>query len=156
MPNIHLGHDQLLKLLREDFNHFSNIIFVLDGDVAQNKIDEVCKYQKVPNVIKLPGEKSPEEMIFEYLVNTDGGHELYKQLAEVAVSKRSIIEHGPESMTQFEDKRYQYKQWFNQLLPIIEQIVYPFWENEYKELVNSFRAKFIIVFNEIDKRIRTP
>ena len=158
LPNIHLGHDQLLKLLQEDFKHFNNTLFVLDGDVDQRKVDEACRHKKIPNVVKLPGDKSPEELIFEFLENTDGGHELYKQLAESATgfSKRTLAEKGPESMTQFTKSRDKFKEWFKQVFHLIDQQIYSYWENENREVADLFRDKFVVAFNDIAKRIGAP
>ncbi|MDN5302393.1 MAG: hypothetical protein PWQ60_1907 [Thermoanaerobacteraceae bacterium] len=161
LPNIKLGCDELLKLVREDYSHFKNILFVLDGDVEKSKIEEISKSlgfksDWLPNVITLPGDTFPEKVIFNYLKNTPGEHELFQnELAATGLSKRTVEEHGPSSFTQYQKERDQYKHWFNEFLLLLEN-VYPYWERDNEGIVKKFQQKFEEAFNEIAKRIGAP
>lgn len=153
LPKISLGNDQLLRLLQQDYRHFSNTLFILDGDVEQDKIDDIKRrFGSIANVIKLPGGKSPEEVFFVYLQNLPGDSELYAQLAPTGLSKRSLAEHGPDSYTSFSDKRERNKHWFNLFLEILDE-VYPYWEQDHKDIVDEFIQEFVNTFNNIASRV---
>ena len=65
--NISMGHNELLKLLQQDYDHFKNFLFILDGDVPQDKLDAVSKrlgLKRFPNVLRLPGDTFPEKVMF--------------------------------------------------------------------------------------------
>lgn len=161
LPNINLGCDQLLKLLQEDFSHFKNTLFVLDGDVNNSKIEEISRSlgfrnKKIPNILILPGQTFPEKVFYDYLSKVPGEHELYKkELAASGLSKRTLEEHGPSSYTQFVKERDKFKYWFNELKPLIE-CVYPYWKQDNEEIVEEFLRNFEHSFNEIAKRVGSP
>jgi AAA15 family ATPase/GTPase len=156
IPKIKIGHDQLLKLLEGDYRYFKNTLFILDGDVQQHKIDNIARlFGSSLNILKLPGGKPPEEVFFDYLNNLPGDSRLYSQLASTGLSKRSLLEHGPESFKQFSEKREKNKFWFNQLIEIIER-VYPYWAHDNKAMNDKFETDFVKAFNEIAPRINIP
>lgn len=154
IPEINMGYEQLLKFLREDYRYFKNILFVLDGDVQQNKIDNIINGSS-KNVLKLPGGKPPEELFFDYLTNLPGDSQVYSQLASTGLSKRSLSEHGPNSFTQYSVKREKNKAWFIQFIEIIER-VYPYWAHDNKAIIDQFETDFVKAFNGIAPRINLP
>lgn len=160
LPNIKMGCDQLLKLLQEDFQHFKNTLFVLDGDVENSKIERASRRLGFqgncpPNILILPGQDYPEKVFYNYLAKIPGDHELYQnELAATGLSKRTLEEHGPSSY-KYEKERERFKNWFNDLLPLFDYI-YPYWEKDNKADVEKFLQKFEKSFNEISKRVGLP
>lgn len=156
LPQISLGYKELLKLLKGDYEHFCNIIFVLDGDVPQEEIDELINLFECNNVLKLPLHGlSPEESFFTYLKDLPHNHDVLRELASTGFSLRIVDERGPDSFTEYEKKRDRYKEWFNIFNPILEN-VYPYWEMEHRNSTNEFIDSFISSFNIIAKRLGIP
>lgn len=157
MPNISMGNEQWLKLLREDYKHFKNMILVLDGDVPDKKIEELSKQLgsgRLPNVLKLPGGTSPERTLYDYLIGLPGTHVIFQEPAVAGLSKRSVKERGPDSYKGIAE-REQNKRWFRAQEPLLEEI-YPHWENDFRSDIEQFLDDFVKAFNQIAERIHLP
>ncbi|WP_065365610.1 ATP-dependent nuclease [Metaclostridioides mangenotii] len=150
-----LGCDTLLKLNTKD-TYFSNIIFLLDADAAENDID---KNNRFKNIYKLPGKVRPEEVIYDFLINLDSENEFWASAASFGINKESLVEYGPLS-TKFKDQgkdRDKYKKWFNEYKEYFDalDVVYHWKINNINEY-EKFLLEFVHTFNIIANRRLTP
>lgn len=151
LPQISLGWEQYLSLYVQDYQHFNDVIFVIDGDISDREVENRLDGIDASNIIRLPCDKSPEQIFYEYLLNLDGQSDVYKELAVSGVNKRYIIERGPNSYNRLTIQRERYKQWFKDHKDMLE-LVYSYWEKENIEAIESFRQNFVKVFNKISQR----
>jgi predicted ATPase len=152
MPEISIGANELLNLLKNDPIHFSSIMFVLDGDVSDTEIEKKLgdKWrEKYMNVMRLPAGVGPERLIYEYLCSVPPESEVYEQVAATftGFSKRSLIEHGPDSYLGCSE-REQYKRWFHEFKPLLE-CVYPYLAQDMADVFDQFREQFIKAYNNV-------
>ena len=159
--DVSFGWDQLLKMLVDDFINFSQYIYILDGDVPDEEIETYTQKMapaKVGCILKLPGGKRPEQVIWEYL---DGLPHEHAFLAwggrQMGYSKRSITENGPFSnkFSGYEKERDKFKMWFKTNIQLVND-VYPFWYNDNKQSVEKFVNDFIAAYNWIAQRSFIP
>jgi AAA15 family ATPase/GTPase len=155
VARIQMGHEELFKLLEGDPKHYRNILFVVDGDVGENKINEINRtLPNRKNIIKLPGGKSPEEVFLHYLKNLPPDSEALTELSATGFSQRVLSEHGPDSSSQGA-RRERNKKWFWDFIQIIED-VYQYWEKDNKDTVEDFTGVFKESFNNIATRVNLP
>jgi len=145
---VNLGCDQLKKLLKEDNNYFSGVLFVVDGDVK--KTDK--SFVKQNNVLALIGEKRPENILYEYL--EDNNCNFWNNInEETGFTKKFLInDNGPFSPKYNEKKedRKKFSGWFYDNKDKINKYkVFEEWKKENKKLVNEFQAEFIHKFNKL-------
>lgn len=151
---IRLSCDVLIQLNKNDPVYFSNVIFVLDGDVP---IETIENANQNGNIIKLPGEVRPEQVIYEFLLNLSADSPLWEEGMKIGFSKESIKEYGPLSTKYQGLDRERYKKWFNNNLPYINSLdVFKYWANENKSSYDEFRDNFIKSYNLIAKRKLYP
>ena len=150
LPKICLGWEQYLSLYVQDYQHFKDVVFVIDGDISNKDIEVKLGGTDALNIIRLPGDKSPEQSLFEFLMNLDGRSDLFRELAASGVNKRYIEERGPDSYN-YPVQRERNKQWFKEHKTMLEQ-VYPYWEKENIDIIESFRQDFVEIFNEVSQR----
>ena len=148
--NIRMGCTELISLNNNDPIYFSNVLFVLDGDVPEKNI-EMSKLKD--NIIKLPGKVRPEQIFYDYLIKLDSSSELWSIGAHIGFNKDSIIENGPESSKYKGKPREKYKEWFKENVIYFENLdVFDYWCEDNKEEVDEFIDKFIEAYNIIAKR----
>ncbi|NEZ76292.1 hypothetical protein EXM98_06370 [Clostridium botulinum] len=148
---IKLGCSELLNLNKNDPQYFSNVLFVLDGDVQEKDIN---KFNSLNNIIKLPGKIRPEEVIYNFLINLDPECSLWRHGYNIGFTKESIREHGPFSKRYKGKDRDRFKTWFNDNIQVLDELnVYKYWieynKDEYDEFMNSFKNSY----NDIASRI---
>lgn len=149
LPQVSLGWQDYISLISQDYLHFRDSIFVLDGDVDEESINKKLGGVDARNILRLPGNNSPEQAIFEFLEQLDGQSEFFsEQAATGGITKRVLEERGPATYTQYSKPREQYKQWFKEHRIAIDR-AYSFWEISNTELIESFREQFVNTFNEI-------
>lgn len=158
--DVSLGNEQLLKLLISDFYNFQKYLFVFDGDVTEEKIKAYAKrhsLDKFKNIIRLPGNKRPEEEIWDYISNLPSEHPFWEGSFLTGRTKRNIIENGPYSTdySGYTEERDKYKKWFNKNILMVDDAV-PFWLNDNKEKINIFIDSFIETFNNVAKLKHIP
>ncbi|MDE4542247.1 AAA family ATPase [Thermoanaerobacterium sp. R66] len=158
LVNITMGFSNLLKLNKADPKYFSNIIFIVDGDVKDEDIEKY-KLPNINNIIKLPGGKRPEEILYLYLTNIPAEHELREQITKYNFTKEYFQTHSPEK--EYKEKvkdRERYKKWFNDYLGILIEPfnVFDFWYKDNKEDCDKFIQTFINIFNSIADRLLMP
>lgn len=158
---IKLGADSLMDLLINDPDYFKNVMFILDGDKDLSKSP---KYKGLPtkycNILNLPGGKNPEDLIYSYLINLPPTHEILAQNFEKGISIRAFKEMNPltnEKYKDLEKDRDKYKKWFNDNLPMFEDInLFEYWADDNQELCNSFNDNFIQKYNIVASRTQVP
>lgn len=134
------GCDQLYGLRVKDPRYFSKVIIVADGDFKN--LEEIKGFK---NFLILPGEKSPEELIYNYLIKLDGNHSYWHdELArEFGFTKRYFLNNSPLEMSKysgFSTKREKFKNWFNDHLERFKQTnLFEYWKDDNKELVKNFQ-----------------
>lgn len=150
--NITLGCSELLRLNSADPIYFSNIIFVLDGDVSDEDISKKNS-NKFNNIIKLPGMVRPEQVIYEFMLSLPHTSDFWIGAREIGFTKENIKEHGPLSKDYMGKDRDKYKKWFKDNLGILDCLeVYGYWKKENEKVYENFIDNFINVYNEIASR----
>lgn len=148
--NIKMSCDILLQLNKSDPTYFSNILFVLDGDVSDKDID---KQNKFSNIIKIPGSVRPEQVIYDYLMQLEPESELWRYGHQLGFNKEYLKEHGPMSKTYRGLPRDRYKKWFNENKAILESLnVIDFWKGDNEDEYKEFIRRFTYSFNKIAER----
>ena len=155
--NITIGCDQLINLYSADLQYFGYALIVFDGDVTDKQLDKIPKTirDNLGNIVKLPGEKSPEEILYEYLLALGPDHDFWSSGAQrVGFTWDYFNEHGPKSDDYKQEKdREKYKKWFIDHRQFFENTkLIDFWKKDNSELVQKFREDFRIAHNHIAKR----
>jgi AAA15 family ATPase/GTPase len=154
------GYDDLLRMLGSDFTNFSQYIYILDGDVTDINITTALKRVKpatVTCVIKLPGLKRPEQVIWEYLKSLSPEHKFLEWGKRFGYSLRNIDENGPFSIhyNNIESERLKYKEWFRENQQLVTD-VFVFWIDDNKSLITEFQEKFIKAYNAVARQNLIP
>jgi len=158
---VSLGKNQLFKLLTDDYTNFSQYIYILDGDVEEEEIDnqtaKLAPYQ-VKCILKLPGSKSPEQVIWEYLDQLPPEHPLLHSWGrQTGYSIRNIGESGPfsDKYNGTEIEREKFKQWFNDNKLLVSD-VFDYWREDNKQAVEDFISDFVKAYNWTAQRCCIP
>lgn len=155
--DITIGCDQLINLYGADLQYFGNTLIVFDGDVTEKQLNKIPKAMRdsLGNILKLPGEKSPEELLYEYLLSLGADHDFWSGGAQrVGFTWDYFNEHGPKSDDYKQEKdREKYKKWFIDHRQFFESTkLMDFWKKDNPELVQEFRTAFRSAHNRIAKR----
>lgn len=154
--DIKIGCDQLINLYGADLQYFGNTLIVFDGDVSEKQLSKIPKAMRdnLGNILRLPGEKPPEEVLYEYLLSLGADHDFWSNGARVCFTWDYFNEHGPKSDDYKQEKdREKYKKWFIDHRQFFETTkLMDFWKRDNSELVQKFRNEFRIAHNRIAKR----
>lgn len=154
--DIKIGCDQLLSLYTGDISYFGNVLIVLDGDVRDKKLQIVPEQlrKRLNNIIKLPGDVRPEEVIYNYITALDPEHPYWENAAKVDMNWIYFKENGYDSSRyNLEKDREKYKKWFEDHQAIFDSTkLYDFWATDNKELVEEFKKNFIKSYNAVANR----
>ena len=156
------GCNELMKLYVGDFNYLRNRIVLFDGDVSEDKIRD-----KIPvplreaggNIVVLPGGKSPDQLIYDFLLSLDEESGLWEQLEPYGFTMRVLDEKGPFSSEYdgLADERNKLKAWFNCYRHIFDLThVLDSWIDEYAGLTSGFISEFEKAYGVIAKRTSAP
>lgn len=156
-----IGYNELLKLIREDYNYFNlNVITVLDPDVKSNDIHQGLKgsmysyNEKIDNpkesLLVLPGKQYIEKEMWEYISNLDENNRFYYEpdLESMGFYKQTLLDGGPDKKYRRGTKKDKIKAWFSDNEDICT-LVFPYWFNENQEICEHFMKRFISVYNNI-------
>jgi len=155
-PLIKLGSSQLLLLMKHDYHHFKTHIILLDGDVSAQEIGHLTTSlgrNAIPNIVRLPGVVSPEQLLFDYYLGLDAYHPLLSdpELISDGITKRIVREALlSDGEIGEKTKREVYKEQFNKFLSLMEKI-YPYWVADNKDIVEAFTIAFVSGFNSAAK-----
>lgn len=151
LVHLKMSYGNLLLLNKCDYTYYSNVLFVLDGDVPENEIEKTC-LGKTDNIIKLPGIKSIEEMLYLYILNLEIDHPLVEKLTEFGLTKTQLEDDYPKTVGNVV-AREKFKSWFNKWKDIFESInLIEYWISENEKEYNEFLDEFIKKFNKIATR----
>ncbi len=153
--DVNVGCSALLNMYSADITYFGNTLIVLDGDVSRDEIEKNLDAKRLGNIIKLPGSKRPEEVIYEYLKNLDSEHAFWERANSLSVSWQYIKDNGPKSpkYDKYNKDREKYKHWFNDNILWINNLnVFEFWLDDNQKIVNEFLEEFIDIYNKIAER----
>lgn len=153
-----LGSKELIHLNTVDIEYFSTVLICLDGDVKDSEIDKSFMNSIRPkNIIKLPGDNSPEVVFYNYLVDLPSDHEYLSKVKHLNLTKRYFREKGPNSYPGDIAPREKNKKWFNYHLESFNEYqLYDYWELDNKDLVVEFISNFRTIFNTLAKNLRLP
>lgn len=150
------GNDTLMHLYVHDFPYLKNRIVLFDGDVTEERIKKKIPsnlLQTGANIAILPGDQSPEKVIYEYLCNLEPESPLLEDLMVYGVSKRILENDGPMSSSYQGDERNRYKSWFRAHLATFDAVgVLSYWVNDNRGQARSFTLSFHDAYNAIAKR----
>jgi predicted ATPase len=155
--DVSLGCRELLNLLQADRIYFSNVIIAFDGDVVIDA-DSQRIISRSMNVIKLPGDVRPEEVIYKYLLNLQSDHSYWEEGASSGFSWDYFNENGPGS-PQFSQgvEREQYKNWFNaHRVDFDATKLFAFWAEDNAVVVSEFLVSFKSAYNSVADRLSVP
>ena len=152
-----IGCDELINLYNADISYFGNILIVFDGDVSEKQLKKIPDplRDKLENIIKLPGDKRPEEIIYEYLRNLEPEHDYWiAATSPFGFTWDYFNDHGPLSDDyKSEKEREKYKKWFIDHMPFFESTkLMDFWLRDNPKIVSSFKEDFLSTYNHIAKR----
>lgn len=151
LVRLKMSYGNLLLLNKFDYTYYSSVLFILDGDVPETDIDKTCS-EKKDNILKLPGEKSVEEMLYQYILELPINHPLVEKLTEFGLTKTQLEDNYPKTDNN-EAAREKFKKWFNNWKDIFESInLIDYWIKDNESICNEFRNNFTIKFNKIAKK----
>jgi hypothetical protein len=155
IPDVSLGCGELLRLLSGDAQYFGNVIMLFDGDVTDENIKSNNIAQRTKNVIKLLGNKRPEQVMFEYIMGLTDGHP-FLEAGKVAQFSLAYFERrGPNYYPG--NERSQYKSWFQEHQQLFDMLnLYSFWAADNQAEVDNFKADFRNAYNTIAARLSLP
>ncbi|MFW2500390.1 AAA family ATPase [Clostridium diolis] len=151
LVNIKMSYGNLLLLNKSDPTYFGNVLFILDGDVSDNEIEKtLCA--NINNILKLPGTKSIEELLYTFLIDLPIEHPLVEKLTEYGLTKTQLEDNYPKT-DKDKKAREEFKEWFNRWKDIFESCnLIDYWIKENKEVCDEFKKIFIEKFNKIAGR----
>ena len=157
--NVTIGCQQLMSLYAADLNYFGNVLIVFDGDVKDENLNKVSEKirRNLGNVLRLPGNVRPEQVIYEYLLDLKSDHEYWKAGESIGFTWDYFHDNGPMS-GQFghRPEREQYKEWFKQHVQGFDSShLMTYWARDNQQSVNQFVDNFIDSYNHISQRMFT-
>ena len=157
MPDISLGCTDLLRLLSGDVQYFGNVIILFDGDVSDNEIEGHSIAKRTKNIIKLPGNVRPEQVIYEYILSLSHDHPFWDDCKVMQYSWDYFKHNGPNSGNYQGNERDKYKAWFNEHKANFDALnLYSFWAADNKDDVEYFISSFKSAYNTIAMRLSIP
>ena len=158
MPDISLGCKELLKLLSGDVQYFGNVIILFDGDVSDKDIDDNPIAQRTKNIIKLPGNVRPEQVIYDYIISLPTDHPFWEACKVLRFTWDYFKNHGPDSGYYQADKdRDSYKKWFQEHQAYFNSLnLYSFWAEDNPIELEKFTTSFVEAYNNIAVRLSIP
>ena len=158
--DVSIGCDQLINLYTADIQYFGNTLIVLDGDVSPNQLNRIPTptYVNLGNILRLPGGKRPEEVIYNYLLSLEPDHDFWCGPAKkIGFTWDYFNEHGPMSEDYRREKeRERYKAWFIDHQHFLDSTkLMDFWRFDNRVAVDSFCADFKKAHNRIAERMLT-
>lgn len=154
--DVNIGCAQLISLYKGDANYFGNTLIVFDGDVKETSLKEIPEHmqKRLNNIMKLPGTKRPEEVIYDYLISLPTEHQYWISAEKVGFNWTYFKEHGPSSSDYSQQKeRERYKAWFKDHEAWFDATnLFEFWKQDNLEMVKDFREEFVDKYNSIAYR----
>jgi len=153
--DVSVGAQALLKLCATDPNYFGSVIVVLDGDISDDEISRLApNNHRLGNLVKLPGSKRPEQLIYDYLLGLEFEHPFWQKGIGIGLTLDYFESSGPNSNCYSGSERERYKTWFNAHLAEFESIgLFDYWAQDHMDSVNEFIQEFTRAFNCVADRL---
>jgi len=152
--DINLGCGNLIQLASSKVPSFifPNSIIALDGDVKkENKQNKRVK--RIKNILLLPTDKSPEQIISLFLNDLSDKDPLWKNIDETFDHQYCFQQYLNKDI---QNNREKAKKWFNSHIRFwgrnASKVLNP-WKQENKELVKEFNSNFVKLYNEFAKKL---
>ena len=157
--DIALGCSELMTLFKADMTYFGNVLIMLDGDVEEktlNIVDSKTR-DRLGNIIKLPNDVRPEEVMYKYLLALPSDHPYWGIGATLGFTWDYFNDSGPTSNQYTGDERDKYKKWFLQHQSDFDTTkLYSYWAEDNPDDVNAFVGAFINAYNKVADRTSIP
>lgn len=154
-----VGCVELMSLYRADTSYFGNSLIVLDGDVEDKIIQTVPEKLRYhfANIVKLPGNLRPEEVIYNYLIMLPEDHDFWS-VTNGGLTWTYFKENGPLSAEYTQEKeRDKYKTWFKKHQELFDVYhLMDYWIRDNNELVQVFLNQFRKAYNAVAQRMMAP
>jgi AAA15 family ATPase/GTPase len=142
---VKLGCGNLIQLTSSKVPSFTfpNSIIILDGDIEQpNRIN------RFKNILLLPTQSSPEQIISNFLNNLSDSDNLWKEIDETFYKQYCFMDISNQEV---QSNREKAKEWFNSHVRLwgrnASKVLNP-WKKQNKELVDDFLSNFDDLFNK--------
>lgn len=149
---INLGCANLIQLATVKIPEFTfpNSLIILDGDVkTEAKSFRKCK--KLKNILLLPTDKSPEQVLSQFLNDLSDGDPLWAEI-DNTFDHQFCFENYTND--QIQKDRIAGKKWFNEHLKLwgrnASKVMNP-WKSKNKELVQEFIDNFDLLLSDYNK-----
>jgi len=153
--DVNLGCKELITLYKADTEYFGNTIIVFDGDVKDAELATVPQAirERTGNMIKLPGQVRPEEVIYQYILGLSAEHPYWASARNVNFTWDYFHDHGPETYN-CEKDRDKYKKWFQEHMQFFDATkLFEFWLEDNTEQAEIFVDQFKEAYNSIASRM---
>lgn len=153
--DVNLGYKELITLYKADTEYFGNTIIVFDGDVQEAELATVPQAirERTGNMIKLPGQVRPEEVIYQYILGLSAEHPYWAFARNVNFTWDYFHDHGPETYN-CEKDRDNYKKWFQEHMQFFDATkLFEFWLEDNIEQAENFVDQFKKAYNSIASRM---
>ncbi|WP_371069601.1 AAA family ATPase [Sediminibacillus sp. JSM 1682029] len=148
--------DTLLKLPDKD-SYFQSVIIMPDGDVKGGHYQSLI--DKHPNICPLPGNHSPEKLIYNYLKKLVENieHNYWKnnqEFVHTQLVRDNLIKDLEDRLDGSSKKqREHFKEWFNKHINIFNQTeIISYWMNDYEDEVTTFEYNLKISIDYLKQR----
>jgi len=147
--SLNLGGQSYITLVKHKFDFFSfpNCLILLDGDVKNVP-------NKFKHIILLPGNKSPERLIADYLNSLSDSNSFWNSIGKHYTKQVCFKNYTYDEICEDREKA---KNWFNEHKKQFwgrnaSKVLNP-WINKNKEIVEKFKDNFIKQFNLIADKV---
>lgn len=165
--NNKLGWEQVVDLVKGDYNYFRNQITILDPDIMlPDNFDKIIpslkgsryKFSTSANeftteILCLPGNKPVEEIFWEYLSTLAAEDAFFydPEIEEIGLTYRALIDNGPTKYPGTKGLQ-QIKKWFEDNQWIAE-IAFKYWAKDNTDIISAFENSFNAEYNKIATRL---
>jgi hypothetical protein len=152
--DVKLGCGQIIDLAVRKVPSFTfpNSILFLDGDVKKES-RQLKRVNKIKNILLLPTDNSPEQILSNYLNFLLDSNELWSSIDGNYSHQMCFSKY---SYDKIQTDREIAKKWFNSQLDIwggnAIKVINP-WIKENQEIVDIFVSEFVILYNEFAKKL---
>lgn len=156
LVDVSLGAEELIKLKKSKIPEFTENLIILDGDKSKHSINN-------KNVITLPSNVGPDQLLFEFLNGLPDDDEFWPDTHTTGSYSKQICfktYHTPTSSTKGELRTF-YKNWFkeqseNKYWGERKLSAFKHWCTCNPNEKDAFNTKFIDTFNYIAKKKKIP
>jgi len=147
--DVSLGCGNLIELASHKIPTFifPNSIIIIDGDVKGKK-NLYNKTIKLKNILLLPTNNSPEQIISQFLYDLPDTHSLWREIDETFCHQYCFKNY---SIEEIQNKREKAKDWFNLHIKLWGRNaskVLNCWKKDNKDLVQKFNNEFDDLFSK--------